>query len=129
MSIQGYRGRLCDVCPSRTPFRADPETIRQAQELQFNPPLDEGIREIVLTLVAQGIETFESCQGGDGHGFPEPTVRFEGGLAEGPRAVAVAIAFGFPIARLRRTWGIKDGMLHGPWWELTFTPPRPSSTT
>lgn len=35
------------------------------------------------TLIAHGIETFESCQGGSGHSFPEPTVRFEGGLAEG----------------------------------------------
>jgi hypothetical protein len=23
---------------------------------------------------------------------------------------------------LRRTWGVRDGMLHGPWWEMTFLP-------
>lgn len=125
MAIQGHRARLCDACPSRTPFMADPETIQRAQELEFEPPLDPGIRDIVIALVAQGIETFESCEGGEDHAFPEPTVRFEGDLPEGPRAVAVALAFGLPISRLRRTWGIRDGMLHGPWWEMTFSLPRP----
>ena len=40
--------------------------------------LDEGIREAVAVLVANGVETFESCEGGPGHAFPEPTIRFEG---------------------------------------------------
>lgn len=125
--MQGHRDRLCTECPARTPFRPDPETIQRARELQFEPPLDDGIREIVLTLVAQGVETFESCEGGDGHAFPEPTVRFEGDLAEGPRAFAAAIACDLPVARLRRTWGVIDGMLHGPWWEMTFSLPRPTT--
>jgi hypothetical protein len=34
-----------------------------APELHFDPPLDDGIRDIVLTLMAAGIETRESCQG------------------------------------------------------------------
>lgn len=110
----------CSSCPSRTPFRPDPGTIQRAQELEFEPPLDAGIRDIVLTLVAAGVETFESCQGGPGHAFPEPTVRFEGDVSEGPRAFAVAVANGLPVYRLRRTWGVRDGMLHGPWWEMTF---------
>jgi hypothetical protein len=116
----------CTHCPGKTPFRPDPENLARAQELQFEPPLDEGIREIVVTLLANGVETFESCEGGRGHSFPEPTVRFEGASSEGLRALAVALENGLPVARLRRTWGVVDGMIHGPWWEMIFLPPRDS---
>jgi len=108
----------------KTPFRPDPESVQAAQELQFDPPLDEGIREIVVTLARNHIETFESCEGGSGHCFPEPTVRFAGGSSEGLRAVAVALANGLPVTELRRTWAILDYSIHGPWWEMTFRPPR-----
>jgi hypothetical protein len=104
---------------------ADPEKLQRARELNFEPPLDEGIREIVVTLIAHGVETYESCEGGEGHSYPEPTVRFEGDLSEGLRVASVALGYGLPVSRLRRTWAIKDGMLHGPWWEMTFIPPRP----
>jgi len=89
------------------------------------PPLDEGIREIVCTLIAHGIETYESCQGGDGHAYHEPTVRFESDLSEGLRAVAVALAYGFPVSRLQRVWAVTQSMLHEPWWEMILVPPRP----
>jgi hypothetical protein len=119
--------RACVDCRDpKTPFAADPESIQRAQELHFEPPLDEGIKEIVLTLIAHGIETSESCEGGHGHAYPEPTVRFEGGMSEGPRAAALAIAYGFPVKRLRRTWAVLDSMLHGPWWEMTFATPQPA---
>lgn len=29
--------------------------------------LDDGIREYVRILVTSGVETFESCEGGEGH--------------------------------------------------------------
>ena len=32
----------------------------------FDPPLDRGIAAAVSALVAAGIETFESCEGGPG---------------------------------------------------------------
>src|ERR1700730_18588272 len=110
---------------SKTPLRPDPESIQLARALVFEPPLDAGIRDIVLTLVGNGIETFESCQGGEGHCFPEPTVRFEGETSEGLRALSVAIENGLPVFRLRRAWGVIDGLIHGPWWEMTFLPPKP----
>ena len=56
-------------------------------------------------LIANGIETFEACEGGDGHSFPEATVRFEGKDSEGLRAVSVALENGLPVRRLRRVWG------------------------
>jgi hypothetical protein len=116
----------CEKCPGRTPFRPDPVNLQHARQLEFEPPLDEGIREIVVTLIANGIETLESCEGGRGHSFPEPTVRFEGGSSEGLRALAITIEQGLPVCRLRRTWGIIDGSVHGPWWEMTFWPPHDS---
>ena len=116
----------CEHCPGRTPFRPDPEALQRAKEHHFDPPLDEGIREIVTMLVANGVETFESCEGGRGHSFPEPTVRFEGGASEGLRAVSVALENGLPVRRLRQVWGFENNAIHGPWWEMTFIPPRDS---
>lgn len=111
---------------NKTPFRPDPEVIQNGSKLVFDPPLDPGIREIVIALASNGVETFESCEGGKGHSFPEPTIRFEGGASEGLRAMSVALAHGLPVAKLRRVWGIVDGALHGPWWEMTFDPPKDS---
>jgi hypothetical protein len=117
---------LCDHCPGRTPLRPDPENLARARELRFEPPLDEGIRDIVIMLIANGVEAFESCEGGEGHSFAEPTVRFEGGSSEGLRALSVALENGLPVAELRRAWGVVDGPIHGPWWVMTFHPPRDS---
>jgi hypothetical protein len=90
----------------------------------FDPPLDKGIKAAVETLQRDGVETFESCQGGNGHAYPEPTVRFHGHKEEGFRAVAVALKAGLNVAELRRVYSIQDGELKGPWWELTFTPTK-----
>jgi len=84
--------------------------------------LDAGIRQAVLALRRHGIATFESCQGGAGHAYPEPTVRFSGTVSEGYRALAAAMDEGLPVAELRRVWPVLDGEPTGPWWELTFVP-------
>lgn len=83
--------------------------------------IDPGIKPHVAALRAAGIETFESCAGGQGHAFHEPTVRFHGDRSEGFRAFAAAMQCGLPVAELRRVWPINDGDPTGPWWELTFT--------
>jgi len=101
-------------------LRCDPANIQRAQELYFDMPLDEGIRDFVIKLVANGVETFESCEGGPGHAFPKPTVRFEGQNSEGFRALSVALENGLPVSELRRVWGVIDNLAHGPWWEMTF---------
>ena len=82
--------------------------------------LDPGIRRYVEVLAAAGVETFESCEGGEGHAFPVPTVRFYGQHGEGFRALAVALQHAFPVTDLRRVWSIEDGEPVGPNWELTF---------
>ena len=54
---------------------------------------DDGIREAVRILAEAGVETFESCQGGEGHAYTEPTIRFHGERAEGLRALSIALQF------------------------------------
>ncbi len=90
----------------------------------YDPPLDKGIEHAVRLLQENGVETFESCEGGANHAFPEPTVRFHGEYSEGYRAVSVALGRGLPVAELRRVYSVEDGELKGPWWELTFAPTK-----
>jgi hypothetical protein len=85
--------------------------------------LDPGIRRYVETLVAESVETFESCQGGEGHSYLEPTVRFHGDRSEGFRALAIAARKRLPVSALRRIWTIIDGEPTGPHWEMTFHEP------
>lgn len=82
--------------------------------------LDDGIKKYVELLQHAGIETCESCQGGVGHAFPVPTIRFLGDRSEGWRALAIAQQADFPLAELRRVWPILDGEPAGPVWEITF---------
>lgn len=89
--------------------------------------LDPGVRRYVLALRAAGVETFESCQGGAGHAFPEPTVRFHGNAAEGYRAFTAAMNRGLPVLSLRRYYQVNNGWLDGPWWEMTFRTMDPAS--
>lgn len=86
----------------------------------YDPPLDPGIQNAVDALANAGVETFESCEGGAGHAYPAPTVRFHGGRSEGFRAFAAATQAGLKVAELRRVWPILDGEPTGPWWEITF---------
>ena len=84
-------------------------------------PLDPGIAPFVKALLEDGIETFESCQGGPDHAYSEPTVRFHGDRSEGFHALALAQRRNLPVAALRRAWPVEDGEPTGPWWEMTFS--------
>ncbi len=92
--------------------------------MMYDPPLDAGISDAVEGLQAAGVETFESCEGGSGHAYLEPTVRFHGEQPEGFRALAVALQSGLRVAALRRVWTVEDNEPTGPWWELTFAPTK-----
>src|SRR5437870_2124213 len=81
-------------------------------------PLDRWISYAVKVLREARIETYESCDGGPGHSFPEPTVRFYGGPAEGHRALAMALQHGLPAFSIRRFWSVLEGEPHGPHWEM-----------
>lgn len=82
--------------------------------------LDPGIAPYVEVLRAAGVETFDSCQGGDGHALPEPMVRFHGERPEGFRALAVALQVDLPVLSLNRCWSIEDREPVGPHWEIVF---------
>jgi len=85
-------------------------------------PIDAGIVHAVRVLWTAGVEVFESCQGGEGHGLPEPMVLFHGGKGAGWRAVAAAQEMGLPLLALRRCWSVIDGEPTGPDWQLVFRP-------
>ena len=83
--------------------------------------LDVGIEKAVRLLQAKGVETFESCEGGVGHAYPEATVRFSGNPAAGWRALAVCLDHGLPISEVRRVWPVLDrNDPTGPYWEVVF---------
>jgi hypothetical protein len=87
--------------------------------------VDPGIRREVEILFTNGIETFESCEGGPGHSFHEPTVRFHGDQSEGFKALAIALQNGLSVSELRRFYYVLNGEPHGPYWEMTFyIPPK-----
>ncbi len=90
------------------------------------PPddIDPGIANEVHILWTNGVETVESCQGGQGHPYPEPTVRFVGGQGEGLRALGIALTHGLRVTELRRVWTILDGEPTGPLWEMIFHHPQ-----
>jgi len=85
--------------------------------------LDKGIAKYVEIMLAEGVETYESCEGGKGHAYPEPTIRFHGSCAEGFRALSVALTFKLPVFALRRVWDIQDLQPVGPTWEMVFIKP------
>lgn len=87
---------------------------------EFDPPLDKGIERHVHVLVCAGIETYESCEGGAGHAYAEPTVCFHGDRAEGFRALTVALRSDLPVKALGRVWRVLDGEPVGPEWQMTF---------
>lgn len=83
--------------------------------------LDRGIERAVRLLQEHKIETFESCEGGTGHAFTEPTIRFDGVPEAGWRALGVCLAYGLPVLQLQRVWCILDrNEPTGPEWQLIF---------
>jgi hypothetical protein len=94
----------------KRPFRDDWLTL-----------LDPGVAPYVDALYGAGIKTYESCEGGTGHSYPEPAIRFYGERGEGFRALAIALQHGFPVRAVRRVWTVDtDGHPHGPDWEIAF---------
>lgn len=82
--------------------------------------IDAGILHYVNILRVGGIETCQSCQGGPGHCYEEPTVDFLGDRAAGPLAVGVALTYGLPVSELRRVWRMYQGEMTDPVWSMTF---------
>src|SRR5579885_945005 len=107
-----------------TALKADERLPQYCRELDKHCPLDRFISYAVKVLRDAGIETFESCEGGRGHCFHEPTIRFCGNHGKGFAALSAAFDYGLPVASLRRCWMIQDGQPTGPDWEMTFVKSR-----
>jgi hypothetical protein len=105
-------------------LKANPKVPRYCWEIDKHLPLDRFISYAVMRLREGGIETFESCEGGLGHSYPVPAVRFWGNRMMGFRAVSIAADYGLPVDFLRRYWRVEDGDLVGPSWEMTFARKR-----
>ena len=85
---------------------------------------DAGIEPMLRVLFDNGIETNESCEGGEGHGYPEPTICFSGTQEAGFRAYAIALTYGLKVKELRMVWTHQEGVgLMGWQWEMTFWKP------
>ena len=83
-------------------------------------PLDLGIARAVKVLQDAGIETYESCEGGRGHAYPRPTIRFHGDLGAGWRALGACRTYDLPVRDLARVWVVIEGEPTGPYWQLVF---------
>lgn len=80
--------------------------------------LDAGIRFAVRVLHAAGIETCQSCEGGAGHTYHEPTVDLVADEGAGLRAVAALTGYGLDVLDLAMVWPIADGMPTGRLWRV-----------
>jgi hypothetical protein len=93
-----------------------------AKEICPGDPLDLGIAHAVKILLDHKVHTTESCEGGEGHSYCDPTVGFHGSQGEGWRVLAVCLDFGMPVMHLVRKWQIIEGEPSGPYWDIVFHP-------
>ena len=93
----------------------------------FYRGLDPGIRFAVRVLHAAGFETCQSCQGGKGHAYFEPTVDMVSLAddADGFGGVAALRQFGLPVCGLAIYWPITNGYPYEKLWRITFSRPMP----
>ena len=90
-------------------------------------PVELGVVRAVAALMDAGIYTFESCEGGEAHPFPRPTVRFHGGSGTGWVALGACLDLGLPVYDLCRTWDFEyrgEREPCGPTWRISFWPYR-----
>jgi hypothetical protein len=92
--------------------------------------LDPGIAEAVWVLRENGIDTCQSCQGGPGHAYSQPTVAFTGSRKEAFRAAEIVRRpeiierIGMRPADLSKSWSlcIVFRQMGRGCWELTWWP-------
>ena len=91
--------------------------------------IDPLILDTVKTLNSYGFKTFESCQGGEGHCFDKPTVRFEGNELDLIRACEICELEGLSVEDARRVYrktpvykddNTPNARMIGKAWEMPF---------
>lgn len=85
--------------------------------------LDAGIRFAVRVLHAAGFETCQSCQGGEGHAYPEPSIEMvaTGDDARGFGALDALRQYGLPVSAVAIVWNIANGHPFEKLWRITFS--------
>jgi hypothetical protein len=89
----------------------------------FYRGIDAGIRFPLRVLHAHGFETCQSCQGGKGHAYLEPTIDMVAGGAsdsEGIAALGPLAAYGLPVSTVGIIWNIEQGLPYEKLWRITF---------
>jgi hypothetical protein len=84
--------------------------------------LDVGIRFPVKVLHAKGIETGQSCQGGDGHSYDRPTIDLRDGGSRplGFAALAALEDYGLRVRDISLVWTIDKGIPVDNFWRITL---------
>ena len=99
--------------------KAPPDDLREYAH-QWSYPIDLGIVRAVKILRDADIHTIESCEGGEGHSYPQPTVKFSGTPAEGWHALSRLMTFDLPVDWIGQVWTMTYGRPTGPAWLVTF---------
>jgi hypothetical protein len=86
-------------------------------------PVDLGIVRGVQILKDTHFATLQSCQGGEGHAFPEPTILFQATRAGAFHALSVLMTYELPVTELGQVWRMEDGVPTGPAWVVKFSRP------
>ena len=101
--------------------------INVYQPVSFNTPsgvvnisdADPEIIPILKILNENGIDTFESCQGGIEHAFGKPTICFEGNYETAMKVMNLCKKFNIDYFRKYYCYET-DGTFRGPEWEIVF---------
>jgi hypothetical protein len=89
----------------------------------FYEKLDPGIRFAVRVLHANGIETGQSCQGGEGHCYDRPTVDLWGEGADGAPGFAALHAleqYGLRVESVALHWTVERGLPFQRFWRIAL---------
>jgi hypothetical protein len=93
--------------------------------------LDPGIVGTVKFLREAGVRTVSSCEGGDGHPYADPMVRFLGDVAEARRVVRLSRREGLIPFEIAKSWRLsgrgaaalnKIGQDLTGHWDIQFEP-------
>src|ERR1035437_4395742 len=88
----------------------------------FYAALDPGIRFAVRVLHAHGIETGQSCQGGEGHAYERPTIDLWEGSGSGSGAGFAALhslgQYGLEVRLISLVWRVERGLPYEHFWRI-----------
>ena len=85
--------------------------------------MDPGIRFAVRVLHAKGgIETCQSCQGGPGHSYVQPSIDIIAGGQDstGFAALAALADYGINVDEILLVWNIQNGLPYEKLWRVTL---------